>query len=225
MLETIAVFQALPADRVARLEAAATLVEPLDGATVFQQGDPAAAVYAIVGGDGRVRIGAASDDSKILMVEVFHAGDIFGEIGVIDGEPRTADARAEGRLRLLRIPAASFLAVLSETPELGVGLCRMLSRRLRRTFALLQDATFERLEVRLARQLLYLADQHGRRTPLGLRLAGRFRHADLADLLGATPRSIITILNSWRASGTLAYDAPRGLLTLQDEAAMRALLR
>jgi CRP-like cAMP-binding protein len=57
-----------------------------------------------------------------------------------------------------------------------------------------------------------------------MRLAGRFREADLADLLGATPRTIITILNEWRATGVVAYDAARAQLTVVNEAALRTLV-
>jgi CRP-like cAMP-binding protein len=98
-----------------------------------------------------------------------------------------------------------------------------MARRLRRTFELFQDATFESLEVRLARQVLYLAELEGRPTPQGIRLAHRFRQADLADLLGATTRSIITVLNAWRAADLVLYDTDRALLTVRDIAALRAI--
>ena len=91
------------------------------------------------------------------MIEVFGAGDIFGEIGVIESSTRTADAVVEGRVRLLRINSGVFLDVLLSSPVVGANLCRLLAARLRRTFALFRDATFESLEVRLARQVLYLA--------------------------------------------------------------------
>jgi CRP/FNR family transcriptional regulator, cyclic AMP receptor protein len=54
--------------------------------------------------------------------------------------------------------------------------------------------------------------------------AGRSRQGDLADLLGATTRSIVTILNAWRASGLVTYDGDRAQLTLLDEAALQALI-
>ena len=127
-------------------------------------------------------------------------------------------------MRLLRISAATFMAALNETPVLGANLARALSRRLRRTFELFQDATFETLEVRLARQLLYLAGSGGRRTERGLMLSGRLRQPDLADLLGATQRTIITILNDWRAAGIVHYDTVGARMTLCDEPRLRALI-
>ena len=208
-----------------RLERASTVLRPRDGSELFSQGDPADSVYAIVGGDGHVRIGAADQRSKTLMVEMYQKGDIFGEIGVIDGETRTASAMVEGRVRLARIPASTFLAALSGSLGLGHVMCHMLARRLRRTFTLFQDASFETLEVRLARQVLYLAEQSGRPTEHGVRLTHRLRQGDLADLLGATTRSIITILNAWRAAGVVIYDTDRALLTVCDPAALRGLLK
>jgi CRP-like cAMP-binding protein len=223
-LDSVMVFEDLPAAARRRLEDAASVQEPRDGATIFLQGDPPDAIYAITGGDGRVRIGAAASSSKQFMFNVFKAGDIFGEVAVLDGGPRTAEALVEGRLRLLRIPAATFMLVLGDTPELGRNLCYMLALRIRRTSVLLRDAVFEPVAARLARQVLYLAELHGRRTEQGVRLAGRFRQADLADLLGTTPRSIITILNDWRERGLVTYDPLRGLLTVREEEGLRKLL-
>jgi CRP-like cAMP-binding protein len=155
---------------------------------------------------------------------VFHVGDIFGEIGVIDGHTRTAAAVAEGRLRVARVSASAFRWALSSSPKLGEAICRILAQRLRRTFELFQDATFERLEVRLARQILYLLSHEARQTDQGLRLSGRLRQADLADLLGATTRSIITILNSWRSGNIVIYDTDRALLTVPNKSALQAII-
>ena len=223
-LASVAVFKGMNVEALNRLDLGSISLEPRDGATIFAQGDPADAVFAITGGDGHVRIGALDRHSKALMVEVFHVGEIFGEISVIDGGLRTASAVAEGQVRLAKIRGSAFLAVMRSTPEFGDSLCRIMARRLRRTFELFQDATFETLELRLARQILYLAARHGRRTPRGLRLADRLRQSDLADLLGATTRSIITILNAWRAAGLVVYDTDRALLTVCDIAALQAVV-
>jgi CRP/FNR family transcriptional regulator, cyclic AMP receptor protein len=223
-LHSIAVFKGLSGEALRQLEQGSVLVEPRDGEAIFSQGDPADAVYAITGGDGHVRIGAIDRHSKALMAEVFRAGEIFGEIGVIDGRARTATATALGRLRLMKIRQTVFLAALANHPTIGEALCRIMAQRWRRTYELFQDATFETLEARLARQIVYLAASEGRPTPQGLRLTHRLRQADLADLLGATTRSIITILNSWRAAGLVVYDTERALLTVTDIAAMRAIV-
>ena len=206
------------------LETGGLVIEPRDGAFVFQEGEPADAIYAVIGGDGHVRLGSVDRNSKALMVEVSRAGETFGELGVLDGLPRSASAVAEGRVRLFKIRAAAFQSAMSRSPALGEAMCHLLTRRLRRTYELLQAATFDTVEVRLARQVLYLADREGRKTPEGIRLGHRLRQGDLADLLGATTRSIITTLNTWRASGLVAYDSEKAWLTIRDVEALRALV-
>ncbi|MCW5749408.1 MAG: Crp/Fnr family transcriptional regulator, partial [Alphaproteobacteria bacterium] len=218
------VFADLPASALQKLAAGAIVQQLADATQVFAQGDAADAVYAILRCDGRVRVGVPDAASKRLMVEVFREREIFGEMGVIDGGDRSADATTDGNVRLARLRGAQFLDVLATTPALGSNLLRLLSRRLRRTFALFQDAIFEPLEVRLARQILYLAAVGARRTDGKLRIAGRFRQGDLADLLGATTRSIITILNGWRADGIVEYDSQKGFVTIVDEPRFRAIV-
>ena len=222
-LSTITAFKGMDPALLDRIEARSRMIEPRDGTRLFAYGDAADAVYAIVAGEGHVRIGTIDRTSKGLMIAISGAGEMFGEVAVIDSSTRTADAVVEGRVRLLRISSNVFLETLQTNATLGANLCRIFARQLRRTNTLLLETTFESLEVRLARQVMYLARQEGRRTEQGIQLAGRFRQGDLADLLGATTRSIITILNAWRASGLVIYDPSRAQLTLCDEAALNAV--
>lgn len=222
-LGRITLFRALPPEALARLAEGARRLAPADGAPLFSQGDAPDAVFAVLEGRGRVRVGAPDSAAKRLMVEVFRAGDIFGEIGVLDGATRSADALVQGEVKLARIPAATFLEVAETEAALGLALARMLSARLRRTFGLLQDATFAPLEVRLARQVIYLLKTDSVKTDRGVRLAARFRQGDLADLLGATTRSIISILNAWRGSNLVSYDTEKAFLFVLDEAGLAAV--
>jgi CRP/FNR family transcriptional regulator, cyclic AMP receptor protein len=138
LLIGVAAFRDVAESVLLRIEARSRLEDLRDGAKIFAQGD---AVYAIIGGPGRVRIRAVGRNKKGLMVEILGIGDIFGEIGVMDGIVRTANAFADGNVRLLRISAPLFIETLAEHAALGRNLCCMLAIRLRRTFALFQDAT------------------------------------------------------------------------------------
>jgi CRP/FNR family cyclic AMP-dependent transcriptional regulator len=223
-LLSVTAFKGMDPAELDRIEARSRMLEPRDGTQICAEGDAADAVYAIVAGTGHIRVGSLDRSSKGLMYEVFGAGEIFGEIGVIDNSTRTADGVVEGRMRLLRINGSVFLDALNSHAVLGANLCRILAGRLRRTSALFRDATFESLEARLARQVLYLARIDGRSTEQGRQLGGRLRQGDLADLLGATTRSIITILNAWRAYGLVIYDPARAQLTVCREADMQRLV-
>jgi CRP-like cAMP-binding protein len=124
----------------------------------------------------------------------------------------------------MRIEGHVFLDALDSSAVLGKNLSRMFAQRLRRTDSLFRDAMFESLEVRLAKQVLYLVSREGRRKDPGIQLAGRFRQNDLADLLGTTSRSIITILNAWRADGLVIYDTAKAQLTLCREDDLRRIV-
>lgn len=234
VLARVALFEGLPSAALDRLCRGAEIeigggarrsgLGPRERDIVFRQGDPADAVYAITGGTGRIQLGAPDQASKRLMVEILRPGEVFGELGVIEASVRTADAFADGAVRLVRIPGNAFMAVLADTPRLGLNLARLLSARLRRTFTLFQDASFETVEVRLARQILYLADRDGRPVERGIRLAGQLRQGDLADLLGTTTRSVISVLNAWRKRGWVSYDGEKAMLVVLDENKLRALV-
>lgn len=223
-LAAIAAFQDLPETALERLSRASIFLEPPSGTKLILEGSASDAVFAIVEGDGHLRIGASDPKGKSLMLAIFRAGEIVGELGVIEGIPRTADVVTLGRVRLARIDGAAFIGLLRDYPTVGLALCRALSGRLRRTSVLLRDATFESLEVRLARQLLYLMAQSSRRVAGGTQLRGRYRQSDLADLLGTTTRSIITILQAWRSMRIVEFDAATGRLTITREDQLRWLV-
>jgi len=127
LLVGVAAFKDIAEPVLDRIEARSRAVDFHDGAQIFAQGDAADAVYAIIGGPGRVRIGAVGRDSKGLMVEILGTGDIFGEIGVMDGSLRTADAFADGNVRLLRIGAPVFIETLTTHAALAA-ICAACSR-------------------------------------------------------------------------------------------------
>jgi CRP/FNR family cyclic AMP-dependent transcriptional regulator len=156
------------------------------------------------------------------MGEVFHAADIFGEIRVIDrGSPPRLRSAKYGWSKL---PDPAFLAALASSEPLADAPCRMLALRPRRTFELFQDATFETLEVRLARKILCLTERGGRQIVQGLRVSDRLRQADLADLLGPTTRGDITTLDSSRAIKFARYDTDRTFLLARDGGAPRKII-
>lgn len=224
-LGIVTAFRTLPPETLAALARGASLNNFPDHAYIFRQGDTADHVCAVVSPQGHVRVGSADVTGKALMVEVFATGELFGEIAVIDGGMRTADALADGALTLLRIRATVFLDALENAPGLGAALARLLCVRLRRTYSLLEASTFETVERHLARQLIYLGEREGRPVAEGLRLRGRYRQGDLADLVGASTRSIITVLNAWRAAGVVAYDGATARITLLNHSALRGIAR
>lgn len=99
------------------------ILEP--GATVFASGDPGELMYAVR--DGEVDLVV---DGRI--VETVGPGGIFGEMALIEHEPRSATAVAKTRCELVAIDERRFTVLVQQNPYFGMHMLRLLARRLRR---------------------------------------------------------------------------------------------
>jgi len=219
-LAKAAVFKDIPAAELEPILGQIRLRDYRDEDVIFSRGDAADCAFVIDA--GLVQVGTVGENGKRVTVEIFKAGEMFGEVAVIDGNPRSADAAARGSARLAVISAATFRALLYRSPVFAVNLLRLAVARLRRTYSLFEDASLSNLERRLARQVLYLMGL-GAEGECRVRIYSRLNQGDLADLLGATSRSIITILNKWRENGLAEFDSRTHQITVLDLGRFRSL--
>ena len=106
------------------------------GETVFRKGDTSDGLFLLL--SGTIRIVTHSDDGETLLASV-GAGECFGEMGVIDGEPRSATAVAATLSSIRFVPTEPFLDLLERTPIVSMKLLALLSDRLRRTNSMVAD--------------------------------------------------------------------------------------
>ncbi|TRZ56342.1 MAG: cyclic nucleotide-binding domain-containing protein [Rhodocyclaceae bacterium] len=102
----------------------ATIREYAAGQNIFRVGDPGDYLAVLLSGSVEIRKG----ESVILVVE--HGG-IFGEMGIIDGRSRSADANAKSHCRIAEVREGQFIALMETTPHFGLGIMRILTERLR----------------------------------------------------------------------------------------------
>jgi CRP-like cAMP-binding protein len=107
------------------------------GANIFVKGDPGTSLFVIEA--GKVKISVPSVERKNAIFNVLGKGDIFGEIALLDGLPRTADATAVTDCELNVIERQDFLPVMREEPEISLRFLEILCSRLRRTTEQAQD--------------------------------------------------------------------------------------
>ena len=103
-------FAGLEADLLRRLAELSETMTLARGDVLFFQGDEGDALYGIF--DGSIRISLTSPDGKEFTINLMESGDVFGEIALLDGLSRTADARAGRDSRLMRIPRRAFLDLM-----------------------------------------------------------------------------------------------------------------
>jgi CRP/FNR family transcriptional regulator, cyclic AMP receptor protein len=148
-------FANLDAGELKRILADAHVVRLGRNQVLFNQGDPAEALYGVR--TGRVAISLVSADGRESVLVLMEAGDLFGEMPIFDGEPRSAQARALEATELLYVPYPPIRAVLEARPALLWTVVATLSRRLRSTDAALADSVFLDVTGRTAKRLLELA--------------------------------------------------------------------
>lgn len=151
-------FAALPlVDRRAVLGASERL-RLASGEMLFRQGDavPAGtgAFFGVV--SGGIKASSLREDGKEAILAVLEAGNWFGEVSLIDQQPRTHDATAVSESEVLALPRSAFDAMMKR-PAFALAVCRMLAGRVRSLYGMVEDATLRSTRARVARRLLLLA--------------------------------------------------------------------
>lgn len=155
LLDTTELFAALPGDVLDALSGQARVRNLRRNELLFAQGDQSHELFVVL--DGRVAIATRSTDGRESVVAVLENGGLFGELGLFDGYPRSADARALTDARLLALDYEPVRRVLGDRPELLWIIVRLFSRRLRATDEALADAQFLDVPARTAKRLLEAA--------------------------------------------------------------------
>jgi CRP/FNR family transcriptional regulator, cyclic AMP receptor protein len=157
------------------------------GQIVVAAGDPGDNLYLIE--SGRVKLAFTSPEGREVILDVMGPTDFFGELALLDGEPRSADAIAMEASVLCLLGRNEFLNFLEQRPHVAIMLLGVLSQRLRRDARLLQDAAFLDVPARLARTILRLAEPGAD----GVARTPRLTQTDLAGIAGTTRET----LNKW----------------------------
>ena len=188
---------------LARISSTASVAGFRGNEPIFRRGDEDTDLMIIV--SGRVKLSATSFDGRELLVNIVERGHMFGEIAVIDGKARSYDATALEPSEILVVRRQDLIPFLEQRPDVCLKFMAELCKRLRRSETLTQDAVFRQVGPRLARQLLRLADQYGRKDRDGITIDLVVSQTDLAGLVGMTRESINKQLCSWRRDGIIWF--------------------
>ena len=191
VLAKVPLFAGLRADELEELSALFRTGRYRKGEVVFREGDSGTALYVVE--DGEVKLTLTSLEGKEVTLALLGSGAFFGELSLLDGEPRSADARTRVASTLLALEREHFLRVVESRPQLARSLLAALSRRLRRTTEMVHDAGFLDVPGRLARALLQMSDVDVRSGPDGIVDSPQLTQVELAEMAGATRESI----NKW----------------------------
>ena len=180
---------------------------------LFNEGDPGDALYGVR--IGRIAISLRSADGRESLLALMEPGDVFGDMPLFDGQPRSAQARALEASDLLFVPYPAIRQVLLDRPALLWNVVATLSRRLRSTDAALADSVFLDVPGRTAKRLLELAgDADAFSLPI--------TQEELAALVGASRERVNKAIAAFVHLGWLAQADKQYRIADRDELTRRA---
>jgi len=201
------VLNGLELETLASIQEIANRIKVSAGEILFFQEDPGEALYMIE--KGSVEISVMAANGRKLSLNVMRPNEVFGEIAVLDGGPRTATATVLEASTLLAVTRPALLKLMRENAEVAADLLAMLCNRLRWTSQLAEDLGLLGIQERLARRLMILHEKFSNsRGELHL------CQNELADFLGATRESTNKVLRAWRADGLV--EMSRGSVRILD---------
>jgi len=189
------------------------------GSTLFHRGEPGNALYIII--RGQIRIFASTRQGNEITLALLGAGEFFGEMALLDGQPRSANAEATEDTELHFLDRDNFFSFLMHKESALRTILCALSRRLRRTDDLLTEAYFLQISHRLARKLVELYDRVA--TEEGACLPICVTQLELAGMIGATRESVNKGLNVLRKKGLVKTS--RNRITILDLARLKRRIR
>jgi len=186
---------------------------------IFAKGSPGDRMMAVM--RGRVKISSLSSEGREIVLNIISEGEIFGEIALIDGKDRTADAVAMTECDLLVLHRRDFLPFLERHADVCLHLLGILCERLRRTSEQLEDISFRHLQSRLAKVLLRLAQSAPPDSEGGLHVDLGLSQRELGTIVGGTRESINKHLQALNRSGIIELE--KGAILIRDVAALERI--
>ena len=187
---------------------------------IVRQGDTDGDLYAVL--RGHLKVSACDRHGHEIVMNIVQPGEAFGEIALLDGEPRSATVTSLDACELLVIRRADFLLLQRRSATISMALLAVMVKRVRRLSDRAADSAFLDVKSRLAKRLVDLADQFG--TPLGPRqvaLRVRLSQQELGDMVQATRESVNKCLREWAKEGIIQQNGRQ--LVIEDRQRLGAL--
>jgi len=212
----IPLFQDLPQEYLEDLSALVVEQVAHKGQIIFSEGDEGKGFYVILA--GRVKISKFSPEGKEQILHIFGPDEPFGEVPVFAGNPYPANAEALEETRIFYFPRKAFVELIRRTPSLALNMLAVLSKRLHRFTALIEDLSLKEVPGRLAAYLFYLSEKQMGRDDLTLDIT----KSQLSSLLGTIPETLSRIFAKMTQEGIIETDTP-GRIRIADRKALEKL--
>ena len=195
------IFNRLTDDQLERLEQVSRQRKCPKGSTIYLPAD--AADSALLLAEGRVRLSSTTPEGKQSILAFIEAGELFGELSVIDAGMREERAEAVVNSVVVLIPGGELRKLMEESPGLSLSITKLIGLRRNRVERRLRNLLFHSNRERLTHLLAELTEQYGIATSEGVEIGLRLSHQDMAAVIGATRETVTTLLGEMQQEGLL----------------------
>ena len=202
MLENVPLFAGLSAEELARIEQHGTVKSYRKNTIVINQGDETSSLYIIL--SGSVKVFISSDEGREAVLNHQVAGDYFGDLALIDRQPRAASVMTTEPSKFMIISRDDFMRCLANNPEIALNLIRPLTSRVRMLAQNVSNLALLDVYGRVAHTLLQESHEEN-----GQRVTDRLTQQEIADMVGASRAMVSRVLKDLRAGGYISVDRKR----------------
>lgn len=206
-LKQVPLFASLSDEEIRALTSVARRRAFRAGEVIFHRDDPGQVLYVIK--EGKVKICLISPDGQEISLVVFGKGECFGELALLDGLPRSADAIALEKVECYTLQRSDFHNAIMKNPKISIQVLEVLSKRLRSTDQQVEDLIFLDVYGRVAKKLLELAEAHGTPSGDGVRIEVRLTQQELASMVGASRESVNKVMGYFTDKKFISTDKYR----------------
>jgi CRP-like cAMP-binding protein len=218
-LARVWLFDGLARDDLIRLSQLAVTRVYKARETIVSKGEPANEFFVLL--RGRAKVTAQGSEGGDTAINVMGPGEVFGEIGILDGRPRSATVTTLEECEMAVVDKRAFHGLLAVSPPVAIKLLEVLAGRIRELTTRVEDRAFLDVPARLAKQLLWLAGNHGTESGARVRIELKLSQQELGDFIGATRESVNKNLRDWSRNGLIKHE--RDHLEILDLNALRAI--
>lgn len=218
-LRKIPLLEGVDQGRLQQLAAAVEIREIPRRQVIYLPGDPGDRVFFING--GRVKCSKVTRDGKELTLAYRGAGQLFGELCIIDGTPRDEMAEAMKNAIITEVPRELFTELLQTDNKLCFNFACIIGDRRRQIETKLEHLVFRDVQAKLAALLLDLGDEYGVECEDGLQIGLKITHQEMANLIGSTRETISLTLAQFKKKSLL--DLNGRTVVLKDQEGLTAM--
>lgn len=214
VLKRVPLFSDLSEAEVSRFADVTREREYPKNSVILFEDDPGDALYIV--STGQVKVVLIGEDGREVILSVLGDGDFFGEMSLIDDEPRSAHVIAMKDSQLLVLRRDDFQSRLEEQPKIALKLLRVLVQRLRRADEKIGGLVLLDVNGRVAQLLLDLAEESG-----GPKITRRLTHHTIAQMIGSSRETVSRAMRELVERGTI--DVSRREITIKHPDALRTM--